>query len=209
MAKSYVEKMLSDREKLVLICQQHWFLLASMVSLEIFYIIAIGIATLLGALYAENYSSLIYIVGAVGLVFPIASIIRDILIWRNHQYIITNRRVMQVAGIINKNVVDSSLEKVNDVKMNQSFFGRIFNFGDIEILTASELGVNKFKRISNPIRFKTVMLNMKEQLERGGVETAEREDVPRLIGELDALRKRGLLTDTEFEEKKARLLAKI
>jgi uncharacterized membrane protein YdbT with pleckstrin-like domain len=42
--------------------------------------------------------------------------------WKNHQYIITNRRVIQINGIVNKNVTDSSLEKVNDVHMTQSFF---------------------------------------------------------------------------------------
>ena len=37
--------------------------------------------------------------------------------------------------------------KVNDVKMEQSFLGRLLGYGDIEILTASELGVNLFRRI--------------------------------------------------------------
>jgi uncharacterized membrane protein YdbT with pleckstrin-like domain len=67
--------------------------------------------------------------------------INDILVWSHHQYIVTNWRVLQISGIFNKNVIDSSLEKVNDVKMTQSFFGRIFNYGNVEILTASELGV--------------------------------------------------------------------
>ncbi len=52
---------------------------------------------------------------------------------------------MQISGIFNKSVIDSSLEKVNDIKMDQSALGRMFGYGDIEILTASELGVNLFK----------------------------------------------------------------
>ena len=31
-----------------------------------------------------------------------------------------------ISGVLGKDVVDSSLEKVNDVKMSQSFFGRMF-----------------------------------------------------------------------------------
>src|SRR3970040_80145 len=66
-----------------------------------------------------------------------------VLIWWNRQYVITSRRVIQVSGTFNKRVTDSSLEKVNDVKMVQSFFGRLFDFGDLELLTASEAVIDK------------------------------------------------------------------
>jgi hypothetical protein len=40
---------------------------------------------------------------------------------------------------------------VNDVKLSQSFWGRLFDYGDIEILTASEVGANVFRSIGDPI----------------------------------------------------------
>jgi uncharacterized membrane protein YdbT with pleckstrin-like domain len=118
---------------------------------------------------------------------------------------------MQIAGIFNKNVTDSSLEKVNDVKMEQSFWGRIFEFGDIEILTASELGANMFRTIGDPIHFKTAMLNAKEELEQYHARPGDQddEDIPTLISRLDDLRKKGVITDIEFQQKKAELLAKM
>ncbi len=93
--------------------------------------------------------------------------------------------------------------------------GRVFNFGDIEILTASELGANLFKTIGNPIQFKTTMLNAKEGLgldhdqfmphaQPGGAE-----DIPSLINELAELREKGILTEAEFQSKKNSLLAKM
>jgi uncharacterized membrane protein YdbT with pleckstrin-like domain len=150
-------------------------------------------------------------VGFVILLVPIAYMLRDILTWFQKQYIITNRRVIQVSGIFSKNVVDSSLEKVNDVKMSQSFFGRLFDYGDIEILTASEMGVNLFKRIGDPVQFKTAMLNAKEELgyEGTGIRSQEVEDIPAQIAELDELRKKGILTEEEFRSKKTELLAKM
>jgi uncharacterized membrane protein YdbT with pleckstrin-like domain len=137
--------------------------------------------------------------------------VRDILTWSNHEYIVTNRRVIQISGIFNKDVVDSSLEKVNDVKMTQSFFGRIFDYGDVEILTASEIGVNLFKRIGDPVKFKTAMLNAKEKLgyEGTGTHAKRTESIPAMIAELDELRKQGIVTDEEFKAKKKELLAKI
>ncbi len=105
---------------------------------------------------------------------------------------------------------NSSLEKVNDVKLDQSFLGRLFDYGDIEILTASELGANLFKRIGEPIRFKAAMINAKEQLERGG-ESGFKEavNVPEMIAELDQLRQKGILSEEEFQKKKTELLKKI
>jgi uncharacterized membrane protein YdbT with pleckstrin-like domain len=90
-----------------------------------------------------------------------------VLVWQNHQFIVTSRRVMQLSGVLTKEVIDSLLEKVNDLKTDQSLFGRMFGYGDIEILTASEAGINDFRRISHPLEFKRAILEAKERLERG------------------------------------------
>ena len=119
------------------------------------------------------------------------------------EFAVTNRRVIQISGVLSKDVVDSSLEKVNDVKMSQSFLGRMFGFGDIEILTASELGVNLFHQIADPVEFKTAMLNAKERLgfeEIGQIAHAV-EDIPSMIEKLDILRRRGVLSEAEFRER--------
>jgi hypothetical protein len=95
--------------------------------------------------------------------------------------------------------------------MSQSFWGRMFGFGDIEILTASELGVNLFHEIANPVEFKTSMLNAKERLgfEEIGQMAHAVEDIPSMIEKLDSLRQRGILSEVEFQQKKAELLAKM
>ena len=150
--------------------------------------------------------------GYILLIFPLASLTRDVLIWSNRKYVITNRRVIQLAGVLNKDVTDSSLDKVNDVKLDQTFWGRLLNYGDVEILTASDLGVNLFKTISDPVRFKTAMLNAKSQLETPVYPPAPAQpapDVPALIAQLDGLRQHGVLTEAEFQAKKAQLLAKM
>ena len=91
-----------------------------------------------------------------------------ILVWRNHQYVVTSRRVIQMTGVFTKEVIDSLLEKVNDLKTDQSLLGRIFGYGDIEILTASEAGINDFRHISQPLGFKRAILDAKNELEHGG-----------------------------------------
>ena len=67
--------------------------------------------------------------------------------------------------MINKRVIDSSLEKINDAVLTQSIFGRMFGFGDLEILTASETGISILRMLRQPDDFKRAMLDAKHDLE--------------------------------------------
>jgi hypothetical protein len=173
-----------------------------------------------------------WIAVAVSLV-PLVELVRHVLDWSNERYIITNRRVMEVRGIINKHVRDSALEKVNDVELEQSIAGRILGYGTVQIITGSDIGVNMFRRISDPVRFKRAMLNAKEQLQEAesplkvdeqttplpptlaakrtasDLELSSKADIPALIAELAELHQKGIITDEEFQTKKADLLARL
>jgi len=209
MADKYIQDLLGENERILLVTRQHWFVLFSNILLEILLIVLI----IAGVTAAQMFFPLVPLVsfGYILVLVPLAGMIRDILVWSNRQYIVTNRRVIQISGVLSKNVVDSSLEKVNDVKMSQSFFGRLFNYGDIEILTASEMGVNNFRHIGDPIKFKTAMLNAKEGMgfDEMGVHSQPAEDIPVMIAKLDELRKKGIISEAEFQRKKSDLLAKM
>ena len=211
MAKSYIESLLGDREEILLLAHQHWIVLARALLIEIITILIVIAVAFVAAIALPDYSAIIAIIGFIVLTIPVATMTIDILNWSNRQFVITNRRVIQISGIFNKNVTDSSLEKVNDVKMVQTAFGRLFGYGDIEILTASELGVNLFRRIDEPIRFKTAMLNAKESMEHEIVEAEHPValSIPDLIARLDVLRKEGVLSEEEFQQKKSELLSKL
>jgi uncharacterized membrane protein YdbT with pleckstrin-like domain len=211
MADTYLNKLLGDNEQILYVTRQHWLVLAgeiiSETVLSIAFIVLIALISVLVPM-AFPWS----LAGLLLLVFPLVSLWRDVLVWSNRKFVVTTFRVIQLGGVLNKNVTDSSLEKVNDVKLEQTMWGRMFGYGDIEILTASELGINKFTRLAEPVRFKTAMLNAKEKLEHAPVTPAPRAaepDIPALIGHLDVLRKQGILTDEEFQKKKADLLAKL
>jgi uncharacterized membrane protein YdbT with pleckstrin-like domain len=210
MAKDYLGEMLGKNERILLKTRKHWSILFGNITLEIVLIIAlIGAVIAVATMTAFPMATL----GLVLVLVPLAGMVRDFLVWYNRQYIVTNRRVIQISGLFSKDVVDSSLEKVNDVKMSQSFFGRLFDYGDIEILTASEVGANVFRSIGEPVKFKTAMLNAKERLgfeDEMGVQAARAtNDIPSLIAGLDELRKKGILSEEEFQQKKTELLSKM
>jgi hypothetical protein len=85
--------------------------------------------------------------------------------WLNQEYLVTNRRVIKVEGIINKRSADSSLEKINDAVVDQNLFGRIFGYADLDILTAAEQAVDKFRMLNHALAFKRAMLEQKHELE--------------------------------------------
>jgi uncharacterized membrane protein YdbT with pleckstrin-like domain len=217
MNNTYINKLLSANEEILIQKKQHWFRLIGSIFLEIALLLIIFAATITAAVFFTVYIAIIIAVGFILLMIPLATMIIDILHWTHHSYIITNRRIVQISGVLNKSVTDSSLEKVNDVNMTQSALGRIFGYGDIEILTASESGIDVFKRIDSPIEFKIIMMNAKEALEQFDVgyiesvdhETLESTDIPVLIDQLDHLRRRGILSNQEFQTKKMELLSKL
>jgi uncharacterized membrane protein YdbT with pleckstrin-like domain len=205
----YLKQLLGRNEQVLFLTRQHWSVLAAeILSESVLTLALIVLVSLVWNLWGSALAALGYLV----LIFPLVSLTRDVLLWSNRQFVITNRRVIQVAGVVHKDVIDSSLEKVNDVKMEQTALGRLLDYGDLEILTASELGVNLFHRIAHPIQFKTAMLNAREQLERAASPVVSKPgapSIPDLIAQLDQLRKLGVLTEAEFQAKKAELMAKL
>ena len=220
----YLEDLMGKNEKIVLTTRQHWIMIIGSLLLNGFFILVlwgVGLALIpLSTPFLGPLNWLPFAVTCLISLFPFVRLFLDWLHWWNDIYAVTNRRIIQISGIINKHTIDSSLEKINDLVLNQSILGRMLGYGDLEILTGSEIGVNVLRRISEPVRFKTEMLNQKEGMnEMDAFEskakrtlTAEAPtagDIPELIGELDELRKKGLISDAEFQEKKAKLLARI
>ncbi len=217
---TYLDKLMARNEKVVLMARQHWIVLLPQLLIDGVIALALVAATVVGAVAlpppARPFSPLLLIL----LVLPLVHFVNTYLQWWNEQYVVTNRRVMQIEGVFNKHVSDSSLEKVNDVVMEQSALGRLLNYGDIEIITGSDVGVNLLHRITNPIRFKTEMLNQKEAMGILSDVTDKTKrvlegpapsqgDIPELIAELDELRQKGVISEQEFLAKKAELLSRL
>ena len=215
MSDRYLKSLLGENEQILFVTHHHWLVLAGEILAET--LLALVIVVLVSLVWAMNWItnplvSPLVPFGYLLLIIPLISLWRDVLIWRSREYVVTNRRVIQLSGVFSKNITDSSLDKVNDVKMSQTFMGRMLDYGNIEILTASELGVNKFTYIGKPIQYKTAMLNAKEKLEHAPAEpvTVRPPASPAdMINQLDLLRQHGVLSEAEFQAKKAELLKRM
>lgn len=163
-ASGYLKKLLTGDERVLLVARRHWLVRI----FRTFWWAATFLLMVAGSIYVFSRSPAgderwMWLAG--GSVIPLAGWIWEHLVWRNQMYVMTDWRVLQMDGVLAKTVADSMLEKLNDVKTEQSLLGRIFGYGDILILTASEQGANTFKTIAEPLRFKRTMLEAKEALE--------------------------------------------
>jgi len=136
-----------------------------------------------------------------------------LLILRANEYVLTNHRVIRNTGLLNQQSMDSRLDKINNIEHRQSLWGRLLNFGDVEIDTASETGAAIFRNISHPLDFKRAIVAAAEQyrsanrggymLAPAGPSGAER------LRQLKALLDDGLISQEEYEVKRQQLLSEL
>jgi hypothetical protein len=164
----YADSLLTEGEQVVLRARQHWLALFSKARAGVFLFL-LGILLLIAIVWLNVAPGLVrdllslaaIVMLAVGLVIFLYRLWH----WWAQDYMVTNRRLLKVTGILNKRSADSSLEKINDAILSQSLWGRMLNFGNLEILTAAEQAVDRYYMLNNPKEFKKVMLTMKHQLE--------------------------------------------
>lgn len=209
----YLESLLATDEKVQLAVHQHWVTLVRTVVLAACSMAVLVLLAGLGTGLAGDYGTGLAIVATLAVLVPAALLARDIARWSSKVYVITTRRVIEVEGVLNKRVSDSNLDKVNDLVLRQSALGRMLGYGDIEIITGSDIGLNHLERIARPLAFQKTMLENKEDLDTlvrlGAGALPGTGDVTSAIERLASLRDRGLLTPEEFEGKKAELLARM
>ncbi|HYN69667.1 MAG TPA: PH domain-containing protein [Candidatus Eisenbacteria bacterium] len=164
----YADRLLADGEQVVLRSRQHWLAMLidgrAAVSILLASFVLLGIAS-----FALEQGAARDWLGALAFILLLGAMLvlaRLWLSWRSQDYLVTNRRVMKVEGIIRKRSADSSLEKINDAVLEQGVFGRMFGFGNLEILTAAEIAVDRFHMLAQAQTFKRTMLEEKNRLER-------------------------------------------
>jgi len=236
----YADTLLSDGERIALRSRQHWFatIVDGRVPWAIFLASIILIILRLQLTGNEALEQGLGIIILALLVVSLAWLGKHYWSWYAQDYIVTNRRVLKVEGILNKRSADSSLEKINDAVLEQNLAGRIFGYGDLDIMTASEESVDRYRMLDQAPRFKKVMLDQKHLLEidlvrmpsppmrapatsapatsapatsapAANVRTMSPDEVTKALGDLATLRDRGAITAEEFDAKKQELLGRL
>ena len=106
---TYVESLLARDERLVLVSRDHWIMLLPTVLVDV------AVGTVIIGLSAMGFSFLSpwTLLGLLLLTVPAGHLVFRIVMWWNNQVIITDQRIVQVTGMLDKRVSDTLVEKVN------------------------------------------------------------------------------------------------
>ena len=132
--------------------------------------------------------------------------------WRTTNFVVTTDRLIFRQGVVAKKGKEIPLERINDISFNQTIFERLIGAGDLLIESGGEQGQQRFSDIRKPFEVQNLIYKSIEQSKARDMDrmAGRRElSLPEQIEKLDDLRQKGVITQADFEAKKAQLLDKM
>jgi len=211
--------LLNSHEELVLDLRPHWWFFARSTAA------LIGALILGGLFLGWSEPSWMHGVATIGssaiLLFCLGWFGFTYIRWSHTNFVLTTDRIITRRGFISKQGIEIPLDRVNTVFFHQTIFERLVGAGDLAIESASETGAEKLTNIRRP---SVVQKEIYVQIEanenrkydrmhaagsntlRPDATTPQPPGIPEQIAQLSELHQRGVLSDTEFMQKKAELL---
>ncbi len=163
------------------------------------------------------------VIGSYGIILTIILIgyfIYKIIQRNNNLWAVTNLRVIDEYGVFSNNSKESPLDKINNVSYGQSFLGKVFGYGNVQIQTAAEIGSTTYFAVENPKELKDTITRMQEeyklrQIQNQATELASaiivakqinKTDVASELEKLYELKQKGILTEEEYNTRKTKIL---
>jgi uncharacterized membrane protein YdbT with pleckstrin-like domain len=200
----FPKKYLNEGEEIILDLRPHWFYLVGPASALV--------AALVLALVVRNRSEWI--------LFPVLALAVIALFWFLGRYtkwvttnfVLTSDRLIYRSGVVSRQGREIPLERLNDVSFHQSLLQRLLGAGDLLIESGGERGQEQFGSFAHPQDTQNeVHLAIEAAAARDADRMAGRRELSPLeqLEKLEELRQRGVITQAEFELKKAKLLDRL
>ena len=146
---SYIDDSIVPGETLIHRARVSWW---SQVWLILLAALTLGIAVGFAAVATLDANTERIISGVI-VVIALAFLLRAWIRVHSTELAITNRRVIAKFGFVQRHTVEINLEKVEALRVDQGFLGRLLNFGTIHI-TGSGGSVEPIPQISQPLEFR-------------------------------------------------------
>jgi uncharacterized membrane protein YdbT with pleckstrin-like domain len=205
---SYVNHHLMSGERVVRTTQLHWLIYFPAMGFLVLGVIVYAVIQLNGAAYGY------------GLVLPSTCLLAFALTGlpafvrrRSAEFAVTNKRVVMKTGVVHRRSSEILLRQVEGITVDQSIWGRIFNFGTI-VIEGTGSDRTPYRNIAAPLKFR---LAVQEQIEANALQandgsarqtpaSASRTDAYTALLRLNELKGKGGLTEEEFQAEKRNLL---
>lgn len=210
---------MNGEEELVLDLRPHWFYLAAPMAWSVISVI-VALVVLVGLDPSGDIASVATIVLVGAVLGTLAWLGWQYLVWNTTMFVLTSDRLITRHGVLSKQGVEIPLERINTVFFKQTVFERMIGSGDLAIESAGESGSESFSNIRKPsVVQKEIYVQMEANENRkfdrmrgpAGAAPADHtahrpHTIPEQIDQLSELHQRGVLSDAEYQRKKAELL---
>lgn len=208
---AFPRKYLHDTEEIILDRKPHlWFLVKPILGVIVALVVAIAAGNFINP--DGNVNKWITYAGFALVVLALLWLLEEVLRWRTVNFVVTTDRLIYRSGLFAKQGKEIPLERINDISFNQTIFERLIGAGDLLIESGGEQGQQRFTDIRKPFEVQNLIYKSIEQAKARDMDrmAGRRElSLPEQIEKLDDLRQKGVITQADFEAKKAQLLDKM
>jgi membrane protein YdbS with pleckstrin-like domain len=201
-------RLLNEGEEVAVDVRPHWWYLAGPV-----VVLGVVIAAAVTAAVLSASTWVVWIVlGALAL--AAAWLIGRYIRWASTSLVVTNCRLISRSGVFVRNGREIPLAALTDISYHQSLLERLIGAGDVLLESAGRDGREVFPDLPRPARIQQAIAAELDTMRRptpvtSGPGGSDSWSVPAQIEQLDGLRRRGLISDAEFQVKKTQLLDRL
>jgi len=200
---------LQKGEKILLVTYTSW---VSLIGPALAALIFAG-----GGIWLTKFSAYTLLISLVAIIYFAVRYFQ----WKANIWVVTSSRVIDQSGLLQHFAKESPLEKINNVSYDQGIWGRILNFGHVEIQTAAGAGATNYYNVNHPRRLKDTITQAQADFEnfRGinqatqvaavlGVHGMQKptSNISTELEKLFELKQKGVLSEDEYARAKNKLL---
>jgi membrane protein YdbS with pleckstrin-like domain len=200
----FSRRQLNEGEEVVVDVRPHWWYLSGPAAVLV-VVIAGSIAVVVASV-----PSWVGWVALVALIVAAGWLVIRYTRWVTTRLVVTTSRIIERQGIVARRGREIPLTALTNIGYHQTIFDRMIGAGDVVIESAGRDGQETFPDLPHP---GVIHNEIYKQMEiargiRSGPATPA-QSIGNQIEQLDQLRRRGLITEAEFEAKKTQLLDRL
>ncbi|MBV9661425.1 MAG: PH domain-containing protein [Acidimicrobiales bacterium] len=203
MAMKWYNRLLHEGEEIVVSVRPHWWYLTGPIAA-----VVVVIAGAITAEVADAPSAVLWIV-LVLLVASVLWLVARYAKWTNTRFMVTTSRIIERQGVFSRRGREIPLSALSNIEYHQSLFERVLGTGDVIVESAGKDSQETFPDLPRPASICNEIYRQVEKWRRPPAAASAGPSIPEQIDQLDQLRRRGVISDAEFEAKKNELLGRL
>lgn len=199
----FSRRQLNEGEEVVVDVRPHWWYLAGPAAVVVL-VIAGAIAVVVASV-----PSWVGWVALAALVVAVGWLVIRYTRWVTTRLVVTTSRIIERQGLLARRGREIPLTALTNIGYHQTIFDRMIGAGDVLLESAGKDGQEVFPDLPHPGVIHNEIYKQMEIARGIRAAPAAPQSIGDQIEQLDQLRRRGLITDAEFEAKKAQLLDRL